>query len=242
MKGLREPRTTVFDPDQAGEQWLRILPGSVRAGVVEGAELAHVMRLAEQFLRTGSPEALAELDTEVYRLGFLLEPRIGHEGTLRYLRDCMARVLTRSLPEPGRCAEGLTCLVARVSDGVWSAHTNRLQQTIHRQQGERLRQELTVAKRIQERLLPRTIPAVPGYDIAGRVLPAEEVGGDYWSCKSYPEDDLVTFKLADVTGHGIAAATLVSAVKFISGGYYRGAKSAAQVMERTNHVLVKETP
>ena len=45
-----------------------------------------------------------------------------------------------------------------------------------------------------------------------------------------------------MTGHGIAAATLVAAVKFISGGFYRGARSAAQVMERTNHVLVKETP
>ena len=45
-----------------------------------------------------------------------------------------------------------------------------------------------------------------------------------------------------MTGHGIAAATLVAAVKFISGGYYRGSRSAAEVMERTNHVLVKETP
>jgi sigma-B regulation protein RsbU (phosphoserine phosphatase) len=68
------------------------------------------------------------------------------------------------------------------------------------------------------------------------------VGGDYWSVKEYPDDGVVTFKLADVTGHGIAAATLVAAVKFISGGFYRGASSAAEVMERTNHVLVKETP
>jgi phosphoserine phosphatase RsbU/P len=74
------------------------------------------------------------------------------------------------------------------------------------------------------------------------VLPAREVGGDYWSVKAYPEDGVVTFKLADVTGHGIAAAMLVAAVKFISGGFYRGARSPAQVMERTNHVLVKETP
>src|SRR5205085_7392845 len=114
--------------------------------------------------------------------------------------------------------------------------------TIRTGELERFRHELTVAKRIQEQLLPRTVPQVPGFDIAGRVLPAAEVGGDYWSCRAYPEDDIVTFKLADVTGHGIAAATLVAAVKFISGGYYRGAKTAAQVMERTNHVLVRDTP
>jgi sigma-B regulation protein RsbU (phosphoserine phosphatase) len=133
-------------------------------------------------------------------------------------------------------------ILLRVTDAIWRAHTDGLHETIRRQQQERLQHELTLAKRIQERLLPRTVPEIPGFDIAGKVLPAAEVGGDYWSCKSYPEDDIVTLKLADVTGHGVAAATLVAAVKFISGGYYRGSKSAAQVMERTNAVLVRETP
>src|SRR5204862_1634874 len=96
---------------------------------------------------------------------------------------------------------------------------------------ERLEKELTLAKRIQQRLLPRSIPKIPGFDVAGRVLAAREVGGDYWSVKDYPDDGIVTFKLADVTGHGIAAATLVAAVKFISGGFYRSAKSPAQVMD-----------
>ena len=45
-----------------------------------------------------------------------------------------------------------------------------------------------------------------------------------------------------MSGHGIAAATLVAAVKFVSGGFYRSAPSAASVVEYTNHVLVRETP
>lgn len=52
----------------------------------------------------------------------------------------------------------------------------------------------------------------------------------------------MTLKLADITGHGVAAATLVAAVKFISGGFYQGSETASEVMRKTNRVLALETP
>jgi sigma-B regulation protein RsbU (phosphoserine phosphatase) len=67
------------------------------------------------------------------------------------------------------------------------------------------------------------------------------VGGDYWSVKYYRDEGVVTCKLADVTGHGIAAAILVAAVKFVSGVLFRHSPSPAAVMERTNHSLLRET-
>ena len=153
----------------------------------------------------------------------------------------MTRLLFRHVP-PDRRGTAFTQFVEPGGGRLWSTHTEALQRTISRQRDERFEQELLLAKSIQQRLLPRRVPPIPGFDVAGRVLAAREVGGDYWSVKEYPDDGVVTFKLADVTGHGIAAATLVAAVKFISGGFYRGAQCAAEVMERTNHVLVKETP
>ena len=129
-----------------------------------------------------------------------------------------------------------------LSDAFQEASSDRLRRTISEQRAARISEEMQLAKRIQERLLPRSVPDIPGFQIAGKVMPASQVGGDYWSAKYYEEDDIVTFKLADITGHGIAAATLVAAVKFISGGYYRGASSAHEVIERTNRVLVLETP
>lgn len=210
--------------------------------LLRSRDLESLLQRCEGYLEFDSPERLAEIESEVYRLARELEHRMGHTTTLRCLRDGLARaLLCFPVATDGRSA-GLLRIIARVTDAVWSAHSDVLEATIHRQREERIMQELTLAKRIQERLLPRSVPVVPGFDIAGKVLTAAEIGGDYWSCKSYPEDDIVTFKLADVTGHGIAAATLVAAVKFISGGYYRGAKTAAQVMERTNTVLVRETP
>ncbi|MFN3650138.1 MAG: PP2C family protein-serine/threonine phosphatase [Armatimonadota bacterium] len=232
-----------LDLQQAQLEWLRSLPERVRETVLRPRDITRILDRSAQVVRGAGHQALAELDAEAYRVATEMEPAVGLEATLRYLRDSLGRALRGAYA--GRESEASVAIdriITCVTDAVWRAHTDSLEETIRRQQEDRLSQELMLAKRIQERLLPRTIPQVPGFDIAGKVLAAAEVGGDYWSCKSYPEDGIVTLKLADVTGHGIAAATLVAAVKFISGGYYRGAKTAAQVMERTNHVLVKETP
>lgn len=129
-----------------------------------------------------------------------------------------------------------------MSRAFGEAFSDSLKKTIRHTRAERLSNELRVAKTIQKHLLPKEIPLVPGYEFAGRLVPAQEVGGDYWSIKYYKEDGIITLKLADISGHGVAAATLVAAVKFISGGYYRGSESPAEVIRQTNRVLTKETP
>lgn len=101
--------------------------------------------------------------------------------------------------------------------------------------------ELSGAKEVQQRLLPRAVPSVPNFSFAGRYAPAGEVGGDYWSVKFYREENVVTCKLADVTGHGIGSAILMAAIKFVSGVLFRYSPSPAVVMERTNHSLLRET-
>lgn len=227
---------------RAEEVWLSALPAAIRETLLSPGDVARLLTWARHFLRTGAADMLAELEEEAYRIACRLDEAVGPDATLRYLRDGMARALVAESDGEAGQVEKMLRISGRMGDAVWKAHVERLQQTIQAQRDEQFAKELQVAKRIQQQLLPRTVPKISGFDIAGRVLPAAEVGGDYWSCKLYPEDDVVTFKLADITGHGIAAATLVSAVKFISGGYYRASKSAAQVMDRTNQVLVRETP
>lgn len=104
-----------------------------------------------------------------------------------------------------------------------------------------LERDLAGAKEVQQRLLPGVVPTVPNFEFAGRFAPAGHVGGDYWSVKYYREEGIVTCKLADVTGHGVGAAILVAAVKFVSGVLFRVADSPAFVMERTNRSLLRET-
>lgn len=157
-------------------------------------------------------------------------------------RDALIDAVLQHVPDTADSTRRMVHFSSLVSDAFREAYADRLRRTISRQRTARLADELHMAKSIQERLLPRRIPNLPGFQVAGRVIPAWEVGGDYWSVKHYTDDNIVTLKLADISGHGIAAATLVAAVKFISGGYYRGSSTAHEVIERTNRVLVAETP
>jgi hypothetical protein len=238
-----ESARPAIDAASLVRAWEAAVSGHLsRETALSGPEIESLLVLAARCLTSDDPKALAEAETAAYDLGRRVIEAMGLQPLLREFRDGLARCLTGQLPPGVETAGRLVTFLNRVSDGFWRAHSETLTQAMERQRTQAIEQELRMAKRIQQRLLPKSVPDIRGYDIAGRVLPALEVGGDYWSVKEYPEDGIVTFKLADVTGHGIAAAMLVSAVKFISGGFYRGAKTAAQVMERTNHVLVKETP
>jgi phosphoserine phosphatase RsbU/P len=241
---LAKSRTAgTVDLERIYAEWLARMPESLRREApLPEAELRHCLQCALRVLEDPSLQALSQVEAATRAIA---RPVIAHstvEILLRSFRDELARLLFRHVPPDRRVPTAIIQLASRVGDAIWSTHTEALQATISRQRDERFEQELILAKSIQQRLLPRRVPAIPGFDVAGRVLAAREVGGDYWSVKEYPDDGVVTLKLADVTGHGIAAATLVAAVKFISGGFYRGAENAAEVMERTNHVLVKETP
>jgi len=178
-----------------------------------------------------------------YELAKLVLSSIGMEEAHKYYRDYLAEAILDhtddSHPEQLR---NLVRFSNVVSSAICEASIDLLKSSIRHERAERLSQELTVAKRIQGHLLPKAVPSIPGFEFAGRLVPAAEIGGDYWSVKYQAADDLVTLKLADITGHGIAAATLVAAVKFISGGYYKGSKSAAEVIEQTNRVLTLDTP
>src|SRR3712207_3242554 len=48
------------------------------------------------------------------------------------------------------------------------------------QQRQRIEQELRVARLIQQTLLPKSLPGLPGYDVAAYYRPAREVGGDFY--------------------------------------------------------------
>src|SRR5262249_1720546 len=64
---------------------------------------------------------------------------------------------------------------------------------------DRIENELQVARRIQERLLPSSPPAVPGLEIAGFYDPAREVGGDYYDHLAIG-DGRALLVIADVSG------------------------------------------
>src|SRR5260370_28123910 len=77
---------------------------------------------------------------------------------------------------------------------------------LHQQEQER---EIAEAKAIQEKLLPREIPQMPGYEIASAWQSARLVGGDYFDILPLDEKTL-GLCIADVAGKGMPAALLLS--------------------------------
>lgn len=69
--------------------------------------------------------------------------------------------------------------------------------------------ELRFAGEVQRHFLKRP-PEIPGLEIAAACLPASEVSGDYYDFLPVDEDRWL-FILADVAGHGVPAALLMSA-------------------------------
>lgn len=75
-----------------------------------------------------------------------------------------------------------------------------------------LERELKIARTIQQSLLPGEPPPAPGLDIAGACVPASNVGGDYFD-HLLARPTSLTFLVADVSGHNLAAALLQTAAR-----------------------------
>ena len=75
-----------------------------------------------------------------------------------------------------------------------------------------LQMELVYAAEVQARLLPRSYPQIPGFDVAARCLPAKQVGGDFFDWMEVCPG-VWSFTLGDVMGKGMAAAMLMATVR-----------------------------
>jgi len=72
-----------------------------------------------------------------------------------------------------------------------------------------MQRAMSIARDIQQGLLPQENPQLPGFDIAGFMQPADETGGDIYDFLPLPDGRLLIL-IADATGHGIGAALIVA--------------------------------
>ena len=79
-------------------------------------------------------------------------------------------------------------------------------------QRERLNREVEIAREVQERLFPQTLPPIDGLDYAGHCRPALGVGGDYYDFLALPKGNL-GIAIGDVSGKGIAAALMMASLQ-----------------------------
>jgi phosphoserine phosphatase RsbU/P len=104
----------------------------------------------------------------------------------------------------------------------------------------KVQEELRLAREIQIGLLPTDIPAIPNYDIAGKSLPATEVGGDYFDVIPV-DDDTAALCLGDASGHGLPAAMLMANLQAIIKSQTYLKCSPEECLRRANAILHQNT-
>jgi len=97
-------------------------------------------------------------------------------------------------------------------------------------------EELLRAREIQESLLPKVIPQLPGFEVASAWQPARAVGGDYFDVLKLSETRLAIC-IADVSGKGVPAALLMANVQASLRATVRDMDSPARVCSIINGML-----
>jgi sigma-B regulation protein RsbU (phosphoserine phosphatase) len=107
---------------------------------------------------------------------------------------------------------------------------------------EVLNRELKTAREIQQNLLPKEIHTFNDLDIAMTLIPAKQVGGDYYNIyRVSPEQTL--FFISDVSGKSISAALIVSTICSAIATYFQLNKEfdLLKFVKCLNRVLIEST-
>jgi serine phosphatase RsbU (regulator of sigma subunit)/anti-sigma regulatory factor (Ser/Thr protein kinase) len=99
--------------------------------------------------------------------------------------------------------------------------------------------ELEIAKTIQRSLLPKTIPRLSGYGLAGFCESAHQVGGDFYDVIKINEDSILLI-IADVMGKGIPAAMFAAILRSLLRAVPEWMNQPAALLARVNRLLFEE--
>jgi len=101
--------------------------------------------------------------------------------------------------------------------------------------------EAQEARAIQQALLPKASPYIPGFAVSGLSIPARAVGGDWYDFIPFP-DGRWGLVLADVSGKGTPAALLMSATRGMLRSLAEANCTPAEVLTKLNSLLVDDFP
>lgn len=105
----------------------------------------------------------------------------------------------------------------------------------------RMEEELSLAKTIQEGLLPNPVPKIKGFDIAGINVSSRQVGGDYFDILKLPDNGNL-IAIADVTGKGVPASLLMANLQSMLHALAPIDVTLEDASSRINDIIHENTP
>jgi sigma-B regulation protein RsbU (phosphoserine phosphatase) len=132
-------------------------------------------------------------------------------------------------------------LLQALCDHVAVAVHNARRFKSERAEREIMNREAQEARLMQQALLPKCSPYIPGFVISGLTVPAGAVGGDWYDFIPF-SDGRLGLVLADVSGKGTAAALLMSATRGMLRSLAEACRTPGEVLTKLNGLLVEDFP
>ncbi len=108
-------------------------------------------------------------------------------------------------------------------------------------ENRRMEEELSLAKTIQQGLLPSPIPTIEGFDLVATNISSRQVGGDYFDVLQTPDGGHI-LSIADVTGKGVPASLLMANLQSMLHALAPIDISLAEATASINDIIYDNTP
>jgi len=238
-------RATVFLLDRQAQELRSRLATGIASSPIAEIRFPVGRGIAGEVARTGVaidiPDAYADprfnpdfdRQSGFRTTSMLTLPLSGHDGAIVGVLQVLNK---RGGPFGGRDAEVAAFLGTQA--GVAIQRQMLLEEYATKQRIER---DLNIARTIQQGLLPKEQPRVPGYDVAGWNRPADQTGGDYYDFMPL-DDGGLAITIADVTGHGIGPALVVSETRALYRAVVRHAADLATAADQVQALLAQDLP
>jgi len=178
------------------------------------------------------------------------------EGIRKRFPNCVDRMHSAMIVPLGTSQKlwGFLALANKQNGNLYTAGDRKLLESISNQiffglenyqflqeqiKQERFFEQLEIAKKIQESLLPQKIPQLRRLDIACHFEPAVEVAGDYYDI--IHSGDKVFLVIADVSGKGVPASLLMSSFRSTVRIFLSVTEELPRLVEKVNdHIAQNE--
>jgi len=120
-------------------------------------------------------------------------------------------------------------------------HERQLAEAKERFEQERLRAEIHLARRIQQKLFPIAPVPSAAFDISGASFPAEATGGDYFDYIPM-RDGKLGIVIGDVSGHGFGPALLMAELRAYLRALLLTRSDVSEILELLNRALANDAP
>jgi sigma-B regulation protein RsbU (phosphoserine phosphatase) len=235
--GLLEANVYLYEPDRE-ELVLACVHGCTRY------EKGHCLKLGNGLVgyvaSTGHMRYAPDVREDPYYLP-CEESTLSEVAIPLLVENQLVGVFTASHPElnafPPQQLKILHTLSSHIAIALQNA---RLFQQV-RDEREQMTREALEARTIQQALLPKSSPFIPGFAVSGLCVPAGAIGGDWFDFIAMKEG-CWGLALADVSGKGTAAALLMAATRGVLRTLAEASCTPSEVLSKLNRLLVDDLP